>query len=229
MGSRLVAALVVLAGVAVVLWVGLRSNASTDSAAAAVAATAATPEVVAPQPESPVPGPTAAETPATPDAVEVPENFGPRRDLVNLDGWLNTDATTLDDFAGKVILVEMWTFGCSNCKARIPYNQTYYAQFGDENFEIVGVHAPEFSYEADVANIETALVDLGVTWPVALDTNRANFRAWQSGSTSYWPRTYVIDQNGDVRYDHIGEGEYEELRATIRHLLDHPPAPTSSS
>lgn len=227
MGSRIVATLVVLAGVAVMLWVGLRASGDTATDTAAVPTRPTS--VAEPEPESPGAVPTVVETRATTVAVDPPENFGPRRDLVNLDGWLNTDATGLADFDGTVLLVEMWTFGCSNCKARIPYNQSYYEQFGDENFEIIGVHAPEFSYEADVTNIEAALVDLGVAWPVALDTNKANFRAWQSGPTSYWPRTYVIDQNGDVRYDHIGEGEYEELRATIRYLLDNPPATTSSS
>ena len=100
-----------------------------------------------------------------------------------------------------------------------------YEEFGDENFEILGVHAPEFSYEAEVAAIEEALVRLDVPWPQALDTDKKNFRAWQPGTTNYWPRTYVIDQNGDIRYDHIGEGRYEELRETIRYLIENPPEP----
>lgn len=170
------------------------------------------------------PEPRDEQRPSEPEGLE---NLGPRMDLVELDGWLNTDATSIDDFDGQVLLVEMWTFGCHNCKARIPYNQGYYEEFADQNFEIIGVHAPEFSYEADVANIENALVDLGVTWPVALDTEKRNFRSWQPGSRNFWPRTYVIDQNGDVRYDHIGEGRYEELREVIRYLVENPPAPTT--
>jgi thiol-disulfide isomerase/thioredoxin len=167
--------------------------------------------------------PTVEPTPEP--TIEAPENFGPRMDLVELDGWLNTDATSIDDFNGQVVLVEMWTFGCHNCKARIPYNQSYREEFGDQNFEIVGVHAPEFSYEAEVPNIVEAAANLGVDWPIALDTNKKNFRAWQPGSTNFWPRTYVIDQNGDIRYDHIGEGKYEELRETIRYLVENPPPP----
>ncbi len=256
MGSRIAATLIVLAAVAALLWVALGGNA-TDSATESVTAAAPTsaPAAASRTPQTSTDDTSAASDREEPEnvstndgsdsdttvqkaesdptavpepAANAPENFGPRMDLVDLDGWLNTDATSIDDFNGKVLLVEMWTFGCSNCKARIPYNQGYYEKFGDQNFEIIGVHAPEFSYEADVANIENALVDLGVTWPVALDTDKLNFRAWQPGSRSFWPRSYVIDQNGDIRYDHIGEGKYEELRDTIRYLVENPPPATSS-
>lgn len=165
----------------------------------------------------------------TEEPVEVPENFGQRMDLVEIDGWLNTEATSIDDFNGQVLLVEMWTFGCHNCKARIPYNQGYYEEFADENFEIIGVHAPEFSYEAEVPNIVEAAERLGVNWPIALDTEKKNFRAWQPGRTNFWPRTYVIDQNGDIRFDHIGEGKYDEVREVIRFLIENPPAPNPAT
>lgn len=232
MGTRLAATIVLVLGVALLAWVALRSDDSTpvstsfdfvDEPAVEPAEPAEQPatELAGEAEQSATPAPAAAEPPEP--AIEAPENFGPRRSLVDLDGWLNTDITSLDDLDGQVVMVEMWTFGCSNCKARIPYNQAYYDEFRDQGFEIVGVHAPEFSYEADVENIKNALVDLGVTWPVALDTNKKNFRAWQSGTTSYWPRTYVIDQNGDIRYDHIGEGRYEELHDVIAYLVDNPP------
>lgn len=245
----------VLAALGALLWVAFGNNSTSDVTEAATTDTAPSAPADATDPtDDPTtssssndtttdlamaPGVTepaeTSEEPSDPDpapppepATDAPENFGPRMELVELDGWLNTSATSLDEFDGQVLLVEMWTFGCHNCKARIPYNQGYYEEFADENFEIIGVHAPEFGYEADVANIENALVDLGVTWPVALDTDKKNFRAWQPGSTNYWPRTYVIDQNGDIRYDHIGEGKYEELRETIRYLVENPPPPVTS-
>ncbi len=162
-------------------------------------------------------------TTTTTEPFPEPENLGPRLDLVNLDGWLNTDATSIDDFDGKVLVVEMWTFGCSNCKARIPHNQDLYAAHSRDDFEMIGVHAPEFSYEAEIPNIEEAVERLGVTWPVAIDTEKTNFRAWQDGGRRFWPRTFVIDQDGDVRYDHIGEGRYQELADTVEWLIENPP------
>ncbi len=215
--GRIIATIILIGGIAAIGWVAFGGS---DETAQAVATEAADPNAAADAETAEQPAPT-----ATPEPIEEPENYGPRMDLVDIDGWLQTDATSIDDFNGQVLLVEMWTFGCFNCKARIPHNQSYYEEFGDENFEILGVHAPEFSFEADLANIEEALDRLDVTWPQALDMEKKNFRAWQPGSTNYWPRTYVIDQNGDIRYDHIGEGRYEELRETIRFLIENPPEP----
>jgi len=245
MGRRIFASLIVVAGLAAVLWVVLggqstetaidvqaTTTTASDSANDTEAASGSNGDDTTKQADagrtdsaqSADPAPTSTPEPT----IEEPENHGPRMDLVELDGWLNTDATSIDDFNGQVLLVEMWTFGCHNCKARIPFNQSYYEEFGDENFEILGVHAPEFSFEAEVPNIIEAADRLGVNWPIALDTNKKNFRAWQPGSTNFWPRTYVIDQNGDIRYDHIGEGKYEELRETIRYLIENPPAPSTA-
>ena len=138
--------------------------------------------------------------------------------LVDIDGWLASDVTSLEELRGSVVVVEFWTFGCYNCKNRIPYTQDLYAMYKDQGMEIVGIHSPEFNYERDVANIEQAMVDLGVTWPVVLDTDRRTFREWQ-GRPAYWPRTYVLDKQGRIRFDHIGEGAYEELFEVVDYLL----------
>ena len=243
MASRIVGIIVVVFAAAALLFAAFGPD-RTETAEVPPAAVATTPPVTADATEpgsdsagddaapsasssqsetEPAPAPAATATPEP--TIEEPENFGPRMDLVELDGWLNTDATDIDDFNGQVVLVEMWTFGCHNCQARIPFNQSYRDQFADENFSIIGVHAPEFNHEAEVPNIIEASARLGVDWPIALDTEKKNFRAWQPGTTNFWPRTYVIDQNGDIRYDHIGEGRYEELRETIQFLIDNPPAP----
>lgn len=227
MASRVIAGLVLVAGVLALATVGFGGN---EEEPVDTASTASAPIVV----DDPVPetesGAAAAADPTT--TTTVPEldieNFGPRPDLVNLDGWRNTDLTSIDGFGEKVLLVEMWTFGCHNCQARIPHNQELYASTSRDDFEIIGVHAPEFDREAIIANIEDAIERLGVTWPVALDTRKENFRAWQEGGRRFWPRTYIVDQNGDIRYDHIGEGRYEEVAETVQYLIDNPPAATTS-
>lgn len=230
MASRLIAALVLFGALGAIGFVGLRGDSSTVEAAASdtgsseAAGDATNADSAAPAGDDADGAATTAAPTTTVPEIEPPENYGPRRGLTNLDGWLNTDITSLDELDGQVVMVEMWTFGCHNCRARIPHTQELYAEYADQGFEIVGVHAPEFSYEAEIPNIEAAVVDLGVTWPVALDTEKTNFRAWQEGGRRFWPRTYVIDQNGDVRYDHIGEGRYDELEATVAWLLENPPA-----
>ena len=138
--------------------------------------------------------------------------------LTNLDGWLQTDITGLDDLRGRVVIVQFWTFGCRNCKNTLPYLQDIYADYKDLGLEIVGVHSPEFAYEEDPAAVAAAAKELGVTWPIALDTRQHSFFAWQ-GNRGYWPRTYVLDRDGLIRFDHIGEGKYAELEQIVAALL----------
>ena len=171
------------------------------------------------------PEPLAADVDVTRSASEMSQaavpidDLGPAPDLVDIEGWFNTDATSLESALGDVTIVQFWTFGCFNCKNTLPHLQTLYAQHREQGLEIVGVHAPEFGYEADAASVHQAIGDLGVTWPVALDTSKVNFHAWQPGTTSYWPRTYVVDQAGHIRFDHIGEGAYDQLADVVTRLL----------
>lgn len=140
--------------------------------------------------------------------------------LVEIDGWLQSEVESLEELRGKVVVVEFWTFGCYNCKNRIPHTQELYERYGDRGLEIVGIHSPEFKYEEDVNNIIEAMKDLGVTWPVVLDRRRRTFWEWQTGGRAYWPRTYVLDPLGRVRFDHIGEGKYRELEQTVAFLIE---------
>jgi len=153
---------------------------------------------------------------------QAPEFLGPVQELTEIDGWINSDATGLASYDGQVRIVQFWTFGCRNCKNTLPHLKEIYNQWHPQGLEIIGVHAPEFDYESDPANINKAVVEQGISWPVALDTEKSNFRSWQ-GSRRFWPRTYVIDQNGQIRFDHIGEGAYDELEATVAHLVQNGP------
>jgi thiol-disulfide isomerase/thioredoxin len=165
-----------------------------------------------------VPATTTSVLEETTTATTAPAMLGQALGLTDLDGWLQTDISSLDDLRGQVVILQFWTFGCYNCKNTIPYLQDIYAEYHNQGLEIVGVHAPEFDYESEPGSILSAAQDLGVTWPIALDTRKHNFHAWQ-GSPAYWPRTYVLDQNGFIRFDHVGEGAYEELAQTVATLL----------
>lgn len=178
----------------------------------------ATPETNA----APETGSQATSAPPTTIPVDAPERFGHALQFANLDGWLQTDARNLDDFDGQVRIVQFWTFGCHNCKATIPHLQGIYERWQPEGLEILAIHAPEFDYEKDPDAIAAAAGELGVIWPIALDTNKTNFRSWQT-SRRFWPRTYVVDQEGEIRFDHIGEGRYEELEATVAYLVENGP------
>ena len=219
--SRFVAVLII-AGVLVAL-VAAQLRSDDDTTAAQGATEASEAEPAAPRPiaggEEARTKATAAATTSDPSPLgEAPPILAPKPDLAGLDGWLQSDATSLASFDGQVRIVQFWTFGCSNCKNTLPHLRALYAEHHDDGLEIIGVPSPEFDYEADTDNIAAAAVDLGVTWPIALDTEKVNFRAWQ-GRRRFWPRTYVLDQAGQVRFDHIGEGAYDELAETVEYLL----------
>lgn len=153
---------------------------------------------------------------------DAPPDLGPHRPLRDIDGWLQSDVTSLEELRGKVVVVEFWTFGCINCQRTLPNLIELYAAHSRDDVEFVGIHAPEFDHEADVDNITDAAARLGVTWPIALDTRKRTFHDWQEGTRAYWPRTYVLDPDGHIRFDHIGEGAYDELNDVVARLVANP-------
>ena len=239
---------VLVAGVAAIAWTALGGDDPGDDSAAGLGAApvddpvgvdtdagsvaggddAGAAATVAAEAETATTGAVAAEVAtSTVVATTVPaepiEVLGTADTLTNLDGWLNTDATSLEQIraANELTVVQFWTFGCRNCKNTLDALGRLYTDFRGEGVEIVGVHSPEFSYEADVDNIIEAAADLGVIWPIALDTDKRNFHRWQEGNIGYWPRVYVIDGDNQIRFDRKGDGRatYEQLYDTVERLL----------
>jgi hypothetical protein len=81
---------------------------------------------------------------------------------------------------------------------------------------IIGVHAPEFAFEKDIKNVERAVRELGINYPVAIDNQYA---IWNSFKNEYWPAHYLIDAQGRIRNQHFGEGAYQETELRIQSLL----------
>jgi cytochrome c biogenesis protein CcdA/thiol-disulfide isomerase/thioredoxin len=140
-------------------------------------------------------------------------------ELPSLDGataWLNSTPLTPAELRGKVVVIDFWTYSCINCLRALPYVKTWYEKYKDYGLVVIGIHAPEFAFEKDEANVKRAVKDLGVNYPVALDNNYA---IWQAFNNQYWPAHYFIDAQGKVRSHHFGEGKYDESEQTIRDLL----------
>ena len=133
--------------------------------------------------------------------------------------WLNSAPLQLAALRGKVVMVEFWTFGCINCRNMNPWVRTWHEQYADDGLVIIGVHTPEFAYEQELANVQAAITDLGVTWPVAIDNDKATWRAY---ANHYWPAAYLIDKQGQIRLLKIGEGQYEYTESVIQALLAEP-------
>jgi thiol-disulfide isomerase/thioredoxin len=144
-------------------------------------------------------------------------DLGLAPELTN-DIWLNVDAPLrLADLRGKVVIVEMWTFGCINCQNVMPSLKEWHAAYKDQGLVIIGNHYPEFSFEEDLDNLKEAIARFDIQYPVAQDNDGATWRAYKN---HYWPALYLIDKQGHIRYVHIGEGRYKETEENIKALLE---------
>ena len=133
--------------------------------------------------------------------------------------WINTPGgkpLTLGQLRGKVVLVDFWTYSCINCLRTLPHLKAWDARYRRDGLVIVGVHTPEFAFEHVPSNVRTAVKNLGVRYPVALDNKYAT---WSAYHNEYWPAEYLIDRSGRVRHTHFGEGQYPETERLIRRYL----------
>ena len=139
-------------------------------------------------------------------------------EFVGLENWINSERPlTLEGLRGKVVLVDIWTFGCINCVRTLPHVQAWYDEFKDRGFEIVGVHSPEFDTEKLFENVKKNVELRKLTYPVSQDNRMKTWRAYKN---NYWPAQYLVDKKGMVRRVHFGEGEYAESREAIELLLN---------
>lgn len=138
-------------------------------------------------------------------------------EFTGLTDWINGKPLTKDDLKGKVVLVDFWTYSCINCIRNNPYLIEWYNRYKDKGFIVVGIHAPEFAFEKNVANVQKAVTDQKIPYPVALDNDFSTWAAFQNRS---WPSAYLIDADGQVRRIHEGEGEYDKTEQAIRLLLE---------
>ncbi len=139
-------------------------------------------------------------------------------ELVGIAGYINTDNITISELVGKkVILVDIWTYSCINCQRTLPYIVAWYDKYHDKGLEIIGVHSPEFDFEKKYDNVKRATEKWNIKYPVVLDNDHAT---WDAFGNRYWPHKYLIDIDGYVVWDHIGEGGYDEAEKKIQELLE---------
>ncbi len=151
-------------------------------------------------------------------SAEAPEasEYGMAPPLSGAAHWLNSPPLTEAMLRGKVVLVDFWTYSCINCLRTLPYLKAWDDKYRADGLVIVGVHAPEFVFEKDLHNVENAVRELGIRYPVALDNEYA---IWNAYENQYWPADYLIDAQGRIRHEHFGEGEYRETEQMIQTLL----------
>ena len=168
--------------------------------------------------------PQATAVAAAPSATSAPftaplPNLGAAPEVTGITAWMNSGPLSLRVLRGKVVLVHFWTFGCINCIHVQPYVKEWYARYKNQGFTVLSIHTPELSFEKDLNNVRAAVKDQGVLYPVGFDPKYATWTAYNNG---YWPAFYYVDRQGQIRYTHVGEGDYDGQEQVIRELLLEP-------
>lgn len=148
------------------------------------------------------------------------ERYEKYKEIENPGGFVNTDGAEVkiaDYIGNKVILLDVMTYSCINCQRTFPYVVGWYEKYQDDGLIVIGIHTPEFAFEKDIDNVTEAMKDFGIVFPVVLDNEYAT---WNAYGNRYWPRKYLIDIDGYIVYDHIGEGAYAETENAIRRALN---------
>lgn len=139
------------------------------------------------------------------------------KEITTPDGFINTERISVAEFIGKkIVLIDFWTYSCINCQRTIPHLNGWWEAYKDQGLLVIGVHTPEFEFEQKYDNVLAAVRKFGITYPVVLDND---YSTWHAYKNRYWPRKYLIDIDGFIVYDHIGEGGYEETEKKIQELL----------
>jgi thiol-disulfide isomerase/thioredoxin len=145
-----------------------------------------------------------------PSGLQIPEIQG-------IETWLNSVPIKLSEQKGKVILLQFWTFACINCQRTLPSIIKWHKDYAIQGLLVVSIHAPELAFERSINSVKKAVQQRGITYPVAIDSN---FTTWKAFDNHYWPHLFLADRQGILRYDHIGEGAYEQTEQKIRELLN---------
>jgi thiol-disulfide isomerase/thioredoxin len=152
--------------------------------------------------------------------------LGRAPELVGVEPWLNTpdgEPLRLAALRDRVLLLEFWTFACVNCQRTLPFLRRMHDRYRPD-LTVIGVHSPEFPFERSVQNVERAVREQGLEYPIGLDND---FVAWDAYGNRFWPTLYLIDRAGQIRYAHIGEGDYGHTETAIRTLLAEAVGPAS--
>ncbi len=144
-----------------------------------------------------------------PEFEKTGENLG----IVNIN---DGQPLAMASLKGKVVLVNFWTYSCINVLRTVPHIIEWNEKYADKGLVIVGVHTPEFEFEKNIDNVKTSLQKYGIKYPVIQDND---YKIWNAYENNYWPRMYIVDPQGYIVYNKIGEGDYNQTEKVIQSLL----------
>ena len=154
--------------------------------------------------------------------------LAPAPNFTGTQEWFNTDGRKLSipGLRGRVVLIDFWTYTCINCLRTLPYVEAWSRKYARDGLTVVGVHTPEFPFEKEASNVESAIAQNGLTYPVVQDND---YGTWNAYANQYWPAKYLIDAKGRISYVNFGQGDYGTTEKAIRSLLAERGAPKLGS
>jgi peroxiredoxin len=132
--------------------------------------------------------------------------------LMGLDGMMHS----LEDWKGKVVVLNFWATWCSPCLSEIPDFVAYQEQFKTRGLQIVGVGIDD---EKKLRNVQRTLE---INYPILVadpKKNDALIESWGNKS-GIVPYSVVIDRNGRVAFAHQGQIDRDSFNENILPLLD---------
>ncbi len=131
--------------------------------------------------------------------------------------WLNSETPlTMAALRGRAVLVDFWEYSCINCLRTLPYLREWHRRYASKGLVIVGVHSPEFPFGRERQQLEQAIRELEIPYPVLMDNES---KTWDAYANRFWPAKYLIDPHGYLRYQSHGEGGYGEFEQAIQAVL----------
>ena len=130
--------------------------------------------------------------------------------------WINSEPLTLKSLRGRVVVVDFWTFACYNCRNALPAVKNWDARYRNQGLTVIGVHTPELDSEKNLDNLRSEIAELGIRFPVMTDND---YSTWNAYRVRAWPTWFVLDKQGRIRWQHVGEGAYDETEKVIQQLL----------
>ena len=119
---------------------------------------------------------------------------------------------SLSDYAGKVVLVNLWAPWCAPCKKEIPGFQNLYKRYHRKGFEVLGVAVQ--TNETDVRSFVEAYK---MVWPIGIkDAVAVGYK------TYVLPDTYLFRTDGSLAKHFVGYTAEEALRPLLEELLRTP-------
>lgn len=131
--------------------------------------------------------------------------------------WLNApEDKHFKDLKGRVTLLDFFDYASVNSVRNLHYVKKWNHLYHPLGLQVIGVHAPDFSFEYKKENVKNALERLGIDFPVLMDNS---FKTWKEYDVFLWPTQFIIDHNGNVVYEQAGEGNYREFEEQLRRYL----------